>query len=164
MENLLGNECFLSPDLDEVPFHGGPKVRLGEEGAGGLHPEDAVQHPQPLVQQVGRVGLQEAHALPRRHLQGDRAAAASGGHCMHTTSLRRALHHLEDLLPVSSSDGAAGVDLDLTLRLADHVTLQAETSALLYLCLFSSSTGLLCVIRVHLWRRNVSCCFLSGEI
>lgn len=55
-------------DLDKVPFHGGPYVRLGEEGAGGLHPEDAVQHPQPLVQQVGRIGLQEAHALPRHHL------------------------------------------------------------------------------------------------
>lgn len=114
-------------DLDEQPLHGGPEVRLGEEGAGGLHPEDAVQHPQPLVQQVGRVGLQVAHALPRHHLhQGDQLERQVIIPWT-PTSLRGALHHLEDLLPVSSSDAAAGVDLDLTLRLPDHVALQEET-------------------------------------
>lgn len=128
-----------------MPFHGWPQVRLGEEGAGGLHPEDAVQHPQPLVQQVGRIGLQVADALPSRHLQEDTAAAASGDHCLDSASLQRALHHLEDLLPVSSSDAAAGVDLDLTLRLADHITLQAETSGLPYLFDLFSSSRVYCV-------------------
>lgn len=56
-------------DLDEQSFHGRPNVWLGEERTGSFHPEDGVQHPEPLLQQVRRVGLQVAHTLSCHYLR-----------------------------------------------------------------------------------------------
>lgn len=56
-------------DLYEQTLHAGANVRLGEERTGGLHPEDAVQHPEPLLQEVGRVGLQVVRPLTRHDLR-----------------------------------------------------------------------------------------------
>lgn len=55
-------------DLDEQSLHAGTNVRLGEERTGSFHPEHALQHPEPLLQQVRGVSLQVVHTLPRHYL------------------------------------------------------------------------------------------------
>lgn len=61
--------CFVKLlDLDEQPFHAGANVRLGEERTGSFQPEHALQHPEPLLQQVRRVSLQVVHTLPCHYL------------------------------------------------------------------------------------------------
>lgn len=55
-------------DLDEEPLHAGANVWLGEERTGSFHPEDAVQHPEPLLQQVRRVRLQVVNTLSCHYL------------------------------------------------------------------------------------------------
>ena len=64
---------FKSPtddlsNLDEQTLHAGANVWLGEERTGGFHPEYSVQHPEPLLQQVGRVSLQAVQPLSRHYL------------------------------------------------------------------------------------------------
>lgn len=56
-------------NLDEQTLHAGANVWLGEERTGGFHPEDTVQHPEPLVQQVRRVSLQVVDPLTRHDLK-----------------------------------------------------------------------------------------------
>lgn len=55
-------------DLDEQSFHAGANVRLGEERTGSFDPEHALQHPEPLLQQVRRVSLQVVHTLSCHYL------------------------------------------------------------------------------------------------
>lgn len=129
------------PDLGEKTLHAGSNPRLGEERTGGFHPEDAVQHPQPLLQQVGGVGLQVVLPLARHDLHTTThhntadlcrlhvflrvGAFFSSRHLTRYKTLRA--DHLEDLLSISTSDAAGGVDLNLTLRFPDHVTLRTHT-------------------------------------
>lgn len=58
-------------DLDEQSLHAGPDVWLSEERTGSFQPQHALQHPQPLLQQVRRVGLQVVNALPCYYLYGN---------------------------------------------------------------------------------------------
>lgn len=55
--------------FDEQALHAGADVRLSEERAGGLHPQNAQQNPEPLVQQVRRIGLQVVNPFPRHDLK-----------------------------------------------------------------------------------------------
>lgn len=57
------------PDLDEQSLHAGANIRLGKERTGSFHPEHALQHPEPLLQQVRRVSLQVVHTLPCHYLR-----------------------------------------------------------------------------------------------
>lgn len=65
-------------DLDEQSLHAGANIRLGEERTGSFHPEDALQHPEPLLQQVRRVRLQVVHTLPCHHLRYNKTTKTRG--------------------------------------------------------------------------------------
>lgn len=65
--------------LDEQSLHAGPDVGLSEERTGSLQPEHALQHPQPLLQQVGGVRLQVVHTLTCHHLQDTGQTPMEGG-------------------------------------------------------------------------------------
>lgn len=61
-------------DLDERPLHDRADVRLSEQRTRSLHPQHDLQHPQPLLQEVGRVGLQVANMLPGHDLHREHSA------------------------------------------------------------------------------------------
>lgn len=111
-------------NLDEKTLHAGSNTRLGEQRTGGFHPEDTVQHPEPLLQQVGGVSLQVVLPLPRHYLH---TTAQQNSQCFSlrhlTTCKTLRADHLEDLFSISTSNVAGGVDLNLPLRFPDHVTL-----------------------------------------
>lgn len=55
-------------DLYEQPLHARANIWLGEERTGSFHPQHAEQHPEPFLQQVGRVRFQVVNTLPRHYL------------------------------------------------------------------------------------------------
>lgn len=55
-------------NLNEQSLHAGANIWLREEGTGSFHPQNAMQHPEPLVQQVRRVSLQVVHMFTCHNL------------------------------------------------------------------------------------------------
>lgn len=133
---VLGHRSKLL-NLDKETLHARANVWLGEKGTGSFHPENTLQHTEPLLQQVRRVRLQVVAPAPSHYLQKQEHGGqdAEGTTTLFTCASssqegdglvvdRSVQIYLQNLFPFSTYDAAGGVDLNLTLRFPDHITLR----------------------------------------
>lgn len=78
--------------LDEQSLHGRTNIWLCEERTGSFNPQHALQHLEPLLQQVRRVSLQVVHTLPRHYLHATITADVGGGRCEGEAEITRVIH------------------------------------------------------------------------